>query len=311
MSEPLRVAVGVLADAAGRILITRRHADRHQGNRWEFPGGKIEPGESVDAALAREFDEELGVAVGAAEPLIRIPWRYAERSVILEVRRVVDYRGEPRGLEGQPLRWVAPGELDPDGFPAANRPIITALNLPAHYVISPDLDDPDVWLAGLEACLQRGERLVQLRVRAGAIDRERLARAALERCHAAGARLLINEQVDLVRRIGADGVHLPARSLHRLSQRPLPPDCLVAASCHDPDELRLARDQGVDVVTLSPVAATPSHPDATPLGWAQFADWAAEAAMPVYALGGMHPADVATAREQGGQGVAGIRGFWG
>jgi len=305
------VAAGVLRDPQGRVLVTRRADHRHQGGLWEFPGGKIEPGEDAAEALARELAEELGVAVRSSRPLIRVPYRYPDRVVCLEVREVTQFEGEPRGLEGQPLRWLAPGELDPAEFPSANRPIITAVRLPSVYVISPDAPDTEGWLAGLEATLARGASLLQMRVGDRPGERRALAAQALERTRAAGARLLINADPELALALGADGVHLTARQLASLDQRPLPPPQLVAASCHDAAELARAARLGVDFAVLGPVAPTASHPGLEPLGWERFAAWTADAPLPVYALGGMTPADRDAARTHGAQGVAGIRAFWG
>ncbi len=123
----VHVAVGALVNAAGAVLVTRRPEHVHQGGLWEFPGGKVEPGESVRQALERELREELGVVVGRARPLIRVRHRYPERTVLLDVWRVDVYRGEAHGREGQPLAWRAPGDLDPADFPEADAPIIEAL----------------------------------------------------------------------------------------------------------------------------------------------------------------------------------------
>ena len=123
----LHVAVGVLTAADGQVLIARRAAKAHQGGLWEFPGGKVEPGESVQQALAREFAEELGVAVQATQPLLLQPFDYGDKAVLLDVHRITDWSGEPRGLEGQPLAWVAPAALEDYTFPAANQRILRAL----------------------------------------------------------------------------------------------------------------------------------------------------------------------------------------
>jgi 8-oxo-dGTP diphosphatase len=306
----VHVAVGVMQDSAGRVLVARRDTHRHQGGRWEFPGGKIEPGETPFSALERELAEELGVAVAAASSLIRIPYDYGDRQVVLDVMRVTAYAGEPRGLEGQPLTWAAVDALDPAVFPAANRPIITALRLPSIYVISPDCHDPGAWLAQLDTCLAGGARLIQFRVRGDARRRDTLAREAVRRCHAGGAVMLVNGDAALAEASGADGVHLNARQLWAYHRRPLPGVAWVGASCHDDAELARAADLGVDFAVFGPVAPTASHPGATPLGWPGFTDGVAAASLPVYALGGMTRADTDTAIAHGGQGVAGIRGFW-
>jgi len=128
-AEPrvVRVAVGIVADADGAILITRRPDRVHQGGLWEFPGGKVETGETVDAALGRELHEELGIVIQSAEPLLEVWHSYPEKTVVLEVWRVTAYLGEPHGREGQPLLWILPEALADFTFPAADGPIIARL----------------------------------------------------------------------------------------------------------------------------------------------------------------------------------------
>ena len=121
------VAVGILIDDAGRVLVTRRAPDAHQGGLWEFPGGKVEENETILAALARELQEELGVLVEATEALMVLDHDYGDKQVRLDVHCVTRWSGEPRGLEGQPLAWQQPEQLRDWTFPAANRPILERL----------------------------------------------------------------------------------------------------------------------------------------------------------------------------------------
>ena len=123
----LRVAVGVITNAAGEVLVARRHDHLHQGGLWEFPGGKMADGESVRQALARELREELDIRVERAAPLLAVEHDYPDRSVRLEVWHVLAFSGTPHGREGQPLRWLPAAALDPAEFPAANAPIIAAV----------------------------------------------------------------------------------------------------------------------------------------------------------------------------------------
>jgi len=127
MAALIHVAVGVLTNASGRVLIARRGADLHQGGLWEFPGGKVEPGEDVRQALTRELLEELGIRVEASEPLLTVEHDYGDRRVALDIQRVSDWQGEPRGQESQPLAWVLPSGLDDYEFPEANRAIVERL----------------------------------------------------------------------------------------------------------------------------------------------------------------------------------------
>ena len=123
----VHVAVGVILDEDHNILITRRAPDAHQGDLWEFPGGKVEAGESLALALARELREELGISIGRTSGLLEIRHDYGDKSVLLDVHVVWDFSGEARALEQQPLAWVAAGELGDYAFPAANAPIVEAV----------------------------------------------------------------------------------------------------------------------------------------------------------------------------------------
>ncbi|CAK0744957.1 8-oxo-dGTP diphosphatase [Gammaproteobacteria bacterium] len=310
--KALRVAVGVLQDAFGRVFLCRRPPGGHLAGLWEFPGGKLEPGETLEAGLARELSEELGIRVFASEPLIRLPYHYPDRSVVLEVHRILDYEGTPHGREGQPCGWHRIEDLVLDELPPADAPILAAIQLPPTYVITgEDPGQPEAFLARLDATLARGTRLVQLRAH-GLDDPayQTLASAALTCCRRYGARLLLNRDREAVRTVGADGQHLTHRRLWTLSERPLPRTLWVGASCHNAADLEKARSLGLDYALLSPVLPTASHPEASPLGWDDFARLVATAGLPVYALGGMTPEDIDIARHHGGQGIATLRAGW-
>jgi 8-oxo-dGTP diphosphatase len=311
MADLLQVAAAAIFDGAGRVLIARRPVAVHQGGLWEFPGGKLEPGETPEAALIRELDEELGIRPTRYRRLIRIPHHYPDRSVLLDVWRVDAFAGEPEGRQGQPVRWVTPDDLPQFTFPAANQPIVSAGRLPEHYVITPDCSDPAGFLAALAAVVQQGAELVQLRCPSLSDHEYReLARPAVTVCRSAGARILLNADPTLALELGADGVHLNSQRLRALNARPVDEALLLGASCHDADELAKARVVGADFAVLSPVMPTASHGDAQPLGWARFRQLVADVPLPVYALGGVGPADLATAQAARAQGVAGISAFW-
>ena len=123
----VHVAVGIIVDPAGAVLIARRPEQAHQGGLWEFPGGKVEAGEAVMAALRRELGEELGIELRAAEPLLEVRHAYPDKTVLLDVWRVTAYAGEPHGREGQPLAWRRPADMVDSAFPAADAPIIARL----------------------------------------------------------------------------------------------------------------------------------------------------------------------------------------
>jgi 8-oxo-dGTP diphosphatase len=306
-----QVAVGVVRNGRGEILIARRHDHLHQGGLWEFPGGKVEPQETVGAALERELCEELAISVKQATPLIKIRHHYGEKRVLLDVWRVDAYLGDPQGKENQPILWVSPSQLNRFDFPAANRPIVAAARLPEYYpIVDGSLADGEALFAKLERLCHTGYTLAQWRVKgADAAAYLKLTRRAVDYCRPRGLGLLLNADPDRVMPTGAAGVHLNGRRLLDLMQRPLSPELWVAASCHNLMEIRQAEKTGVDFVLLSPVLATPSHPDVQPLGWDRFTAWVDLANVPVFALGGMTRDHLAQARQVGAQGVSGIRGF--
>ncbi|MFL0796823.1 MAG: 8-oxo-dGTP diphosphatase MutT [Cellvibrionaceae bacterium] len=122
------VAAGVILSPAGtepkKILLAKRPIDKHQGGLWEFPGGKVDVGETVQKALCREIKEELDIQVLQSDPLIKIHHDYSDKSVTLDVWLVSDFTGAPQGAEGQDIRWVLVSELDKYEFPAANVEIV-------------------------------------------------------------------------------------------------------------------------------------------------------------------------------------------
>ncbi|MFT5722018.1 MAG: 8-oxo-dGTP diphosphatase [Motiliproteus sp.] len=309
----VHVVAAAIFGADGRLLISRRPDHLHQGGLLEFPGGKIDSGEGVTQALIRELQEELGITPVSFEPLLQIPYDYPDKRVLLDVWRVTRYLGEPRGLEGQALYWLGIDELDPGQFPAANSAIITALRLPQQYLVTGTATDAEHWLSRLQAALDTGIRLVQLRApELDALAYQSLTRAALARCRASGARLILNRDPRDLGTIEADGLHLNRHSLLQMTTEQLAPwrRGLLGASCHNAAELALAQRLGVDYALMSPVLPTASHPGAEVLGWAGFNALVATAALPVYALGGLSRGMERTAIKQGAQGIASISAFW-
>ena len=311
-NPPVTVAVGILADR-GRVFITRRFSNSHQGGKWEFPGGKTEPGEDTLSALKRELREELGVQVQNAKPFMQVRHAYPDREVFLDVWRIIEYQGVPYGREGQEARWISSTELPEVEFPQADWPILRRLWLPALYLIS---DSPrfggDTFPVLLERALRAGARLVQLREpHLSPSEYQAYAKQMAGLCHRFGAKLLLNADPEWVSACGADGVHLNSRRLREWQERPLGKEYWIGASCHNAEELKLAESAGADFAVLSPVAQTATHPEAVPLGWEAFSRLCASAALPVYALGGMRAEDLGRAQQAGARGLAMVSEIWG
>lgn len=308
----VHVAAAVIRGADGQVLIARRPDDKHQGGLWEFPGGKVEEGEAVEAALARELEEELGIRVKAARPLIQVRHDYPDKQVLLDVWQVDAFEGEPHGAEGQPLAWVAPRQLPNYEFPAANLPIIASARLPERYLITPDELSPQALLQGVKAALDSGIRLIQLRAPGMFSAEYRDLAVDIQGLCAGRAQLMLKGPLEWLGDFPAAGWHLTSRQLRDYASRgrPFPTTRWLAASCHDAEELALATAMNVDFVTLSPIQATRTHPDARPLGWERAGEWLRDFNRPVFLLGGLGPQDLQRAWQTGAQGVAGIRGLW-
>lgn len=169
--KPLRsihVVAGIITDARGRILLSRRTEGRDLAGRWEFPGGKREPGETPEEALIRELQEELGITPEVGAAFINVPQLYPDKRLRLDVRFVTGWQGNPRGHEGQALAWVAPDKLPRYDMPPADKPVVAALLQPDRYLVTPEPGpDAEGWLAALETALEQGIRRVQLRAHAG------------------------------------------------------------------------------------------------------------------------------------------------
>lgn len=310
MVKQVQVVAAVIEQPDGSYLLGRRAPGTFYAGYWEFPGGKIEPGESARDAIVRELQEELGIAVLRADPWLRREHVYEHAHVNLHFFRVREWSGTVRDHVHDALSWQRPGAEAVSPMLPANGPVLASLRLPPAYAITEAARiGAGPQLARLQQALARGLRLVQLREPGlPAPERTAFYREALAACRGAGAQVLVHADVALARELGADGVHLPARMLAAISGRPGLP--LVAASCHDAHELSRAAHLGCDFAVFGPVLPTPSHPGAPALGWAGLAAQLAVPPLPTYGLGGLRPEDLDQARHAGCHGVAGIRSFW-
>jgi len=339
MKKLVHVAVGIIFDCLadrevpkiGKILIAKRADHQHQGGLWEFPGGKVEPGESVQVALQRELEEELGLqsSIEDMRPLITIPFHYPDKSVLLDVWAVYggvmpdtdidDIEHGLLGKECQPLLWVERAELASYEFPKANKAITDALLLPKQIAISQDNSNPEVILAQVANTLRnhgnKDNANIWIQLRAPSLDQMQYTQLAMKLygiCHESGSKLIWNCPLDWYQVAFADGLHLAINNLKAASiqhnERPIPANQWLSMACHNLAELEVAQALA-DTVLVSPVKQTTSHAESTPLTWAGFKAISEQARIPCYALGGLNISDVEMAIQHGGQGIAGISCF--
>lgn len=316
MTKVVRVAVAILQKASGEFLLASRPHGKGWAGWWEFPGGKIEQGEAPEHALARELQEELGVTPTAIQPWITRRYDYpathdAEaKTVLLYFFFVTAWQGEVAALEGQTLAWQDPQHIDVSPVLAANAPIMQALALPDIYAITNLAEmGKGPSLKALAQALDQGLQLVQIREKQLSYDAlAAFTHEVLTLSAPYQAKVILNGDISQAVQWGVNGVHLNSHALMQLQQKPS--GLMVAAACHDKQQLAHADRLGMDFVVLSPVLATPSHPDSTLLGWDVFKALIENYSVPTYALGGMRPHHLSMAQSCGARGIAMQRGMW-
>ena len=300
------VAAAVIQRPDGAFLLAQRPAGKVYAGYWEFPGGKVEPGEDSRQALSRELHEELGIDVVRAYPWITRVFTYSHATVRLRFFRVLDWAGEPHPRERQSIAWQRIDAPMAAPMLPANAPVLASLALPAEYAITnaANFGLPKM-LSLLENRLAGGLKLVQIR-EPGLPEKQRalFTEQAVAMAHRFGCKVMVKSSSR-----GADGVHVTAEELMTLKNKPGFP--LVAASCHTREELERAMQLDLDFAVLGPVKRTASHQKDFSLGWKRFSDLVDGVAIPVYAIGGLAPEDLEDAWHAGAHGLAMIRAAWG
>jgi len=322
-SQVTEAAVGIIQRDNGMVLLGERPTGKPWEGYWEFPGGKVEPNETPAQALKRELQEELGIMVTRFHSWITRTYEYEARydqsgklvtpakAVKLHFFIVVEWQGDPVGLEDQLLSWQNPEKLTVGPMLPANSPILTALSLASTYAISNLKEMGEAqFFERLKIALENG--LMMIQVREPHLSKQDLmlfAEHVIALAKPFEAKVFINTDVQSAQQLNASGVHLSAERLMQLKVKP--EGLLAGASCHNAAELAHAKMLALDYVTLSPVKSTLSHPDASPLGWDAFNQLIAGYSLPVFALGGMLREDLDTARIYGAHGIAMQRDVWG
>ncbi len=315
MSKTIDVAVAILQKNS-EVLLASRPPGKGWAGWWEFPGGKIEVGETPEHALTRELQEELGITPTKIQQWLTRRFDYPQthdaeaKTVLLHFYFVTAWTGELSAKEGQQLSWQQPHNISVSPVLPANAPIMQALALPPVYAISNVAEMGEaVWLNALETQLKNGLSLIQLREKQLAGPAlVRLAEQVLKMAKPFSAKVLLNADIDFAIKVGADGVHLSSSQLIQLTEKPR--NIMVAASCHNALELAHAQKLALNFVVLSPVQPSKSHEGAPALGWENFSELIQTVSLPVYALGGMQVSDLDKALCCGARGIAMQRAVW-
>jgi 8-oxo-dGTP diphosphatase len=338
MTKITEVAVAIFLKPDGSFLLSSRPEGKPYPHYWEFPGGKIEPGESVRDALVRELIEELNVTIAHATPWFTFMMHYTHATVRLHCWRVHEWHGEMRGLEGQAFAWQTANALINQTLTVAPTlpgcvPIFNALKLsPIYAVTNASEMGAENYLACLRAFLAKSASntapigefqgeikrisiapMIQIREKQMLRDGfapdvfTPFAREVIAIAKEHNAKVLINGDIALAQTLGAAGVHLTSAQLSSLTARPDLP--IVGASVHSRAELEQAANLQCDFAILGAVKATKTHPGQVPMGWKTFAEITDATPIPCYALGGLRMSDMAHAVEHGAHGIAMQRGY--
>jgi 8-oxo-dGTP diphosphatase len=306
----MRGASTSVAGGFSEYLLARRPEGKVYAGWWEFPGGKVEAGESFHDALVRELHEELGITITQATPWLTREFTYPHATVRIRFFRVTEWEGEIHPHEHDAIAWLKPGEA-PTVAPVlpANGPILKGLGLPTTCALTnAEENGCALELSRLKAAMGNGLRFIQIRDKSLPVEeREAFAREVVAVGKAHHAIVVVNDDAELARRINADGLHLSSRNLGQCEKRPEFP--WVGASCHNAEELQRAASLELDYALLGPVQATPTHPDADGIGWQEFGQMVELSPLPIFALGGMKPEMMGEAWAHGAHGLALMRGW--
>ena len=298
---PIEVVAAVIRNSEGKVLIAQRPSNKHQGGKWEFPGGKVEKGESRRSALVRELSEELGIDIGHSTRLISVYHEYEDKAIYLDVYEVLQWDGAVVGKEGQPIRWVTSESLNDFEFPDANASIVEAARLPKHIkLLGGTANDAAVYKENFISNLESVQWMFLQ-----TFNEEHLYQPDHECLNwlldAAGehqATVILEAPPPLIR--NDYSLHLSAEELLKIQERP--PATKVSASCSTPGELFKAQRLGLDFIIVGPVLLD-STDGKKALGWPMFQSLSSRVNIPVYASGGVSGKDIELAREYGAQGV--------
>lgn len=298
MSKPsIHVAIALLFHQ-GKVLVGWRNEHQHQGNKYEFPGGKVENGETPEQACRREIFEEVGIGIQTWHAFDLIHHDYEDIEVHLHLFHAQVPRQYLKDIK-LPWTWYSREKLLELNFPKANQTILERLSWKHLIKINADLSVLDQ-LSDDEYLYWRIEDYAQIE-QLDHLDESQLAKLIVNRD--------LWQRMDIHQQKYVAAIHYRQDQLLALQAGQLPVAIRCIAACHDAVSIQRANQLGFDALLLSPVLETSTHSDAVPLGWEHFAELAKMSDIPVYALGGVKPTDLETAKQHFAYGVAGISQF--
>jgi len=312
VGNSFEVAIGIVKNPRGAVLISKKKKEDYLEGLWELPGGKKEAGETIGNTLRRELKEELGIEVLRYRPLIKISVSDRYPAINLNVFEVIDWCGEPKGEEGQEILWLVQEKFSDFSFPENNFGINSAVFLPSLVAVTPPLGrDIDEYTREIKRLVKNGVKLVQVRP---LTENEKvlkdLGNSLSEIMSTGEANLMINGKLSQFNHISFQGLHLNCQEARKYHTRPISRFHLLSTSCHNIKEVEHAEKIGVDFIYLSPINKTVTHRARSPLGWVELQYLVKNCSVPVYALGGLTLPDVVSARELGCQGIALKSALW-
>ncbi len=304
-----KIAIGIIKNTSGQILLAKRPSGKHLSGCWEFPGGKVESTESFKLALRRELNEEIAIDVEGVKKILEYQYQYSDRVLHFQVFEVLTYSKSISARELQTLQWADASNIGNLNIPPANTAILNAVLNPDFYMIACNSTYKDNLRAKVEEQLQAGITIVQFR--APELNKSQyISKAIMLRnlCEAYNAKLISNCELSWVDEIEPHGIHLTSARLNEVSNSNHG-RVYYSASCHNQQEVELANHLHINSILIGAVQYTRSHPNNSVLGWVNFQRLCNMANCPVYALGGLTKDDLMTAKVCGAQGIAGIRLF--
>ena len=277
-TNSLEVAIGLIYDPSGKILIAKRGSHQELAGRWEFPGGKVEARETPAETIRRELFEELDIKVSDPQPCFTFEYAYPKKTIRFYVFEIYQFSGNAIGKENQPIQWIDPNRLSDFNLPDANAIITNTLPLPKHYGITPSLmntNDSAHWMDNILTAQQQHQlRLIQFRSpELTAAEYTEVAKQLQSQLSSKRCKLILNCEPELAMALNADGVHLTQkRFITSLTERDPSVEAFfekrfVSVACHDLESLQLPQQRPINCALVSPVLPTQTHPDAKPLGW--------------------------------------------